>query len=185
MHRTSSSRASVALVLVTGLGLVLGLGCQREPAPAPPESSANVEPPAAPPIQAPAAAGGEPAADQGEGGGHGTAPASSPPPAEGAAGGASKPAPKKAPPPTSPAPAEPKEPAGYSGPDPCRATSFEFGSVRNACNKGGMAEAKRVMKGMVKRAKDQGKDLKCSSCHDNTKTYTKKPNAVEDMRALQ
>jgi hypothetical protein len=37
----------------------------------------------------------------------------------------------------------------------------------------------------VKRAKDDGKEMKCSSCHDDTKTYTLKPNAVDDMRALQ
>ena len=79
----------------------------------------------------------------------------------------------------------PAPPAGYTGPDPCRATSFKFASVRNACNQGGVKQAKSLMKGMVKRAKDDGKEMKCSSCHDDTKTYTLKSNAVDDMRALQ
>jgi hypothetical protein len=92
---------------------------------------------------------------------------------------------KAPPPPASPAPAEPEKPAGYTGPDPCRATSFKFAAVRKACNEGGVKKAKSLMKGIVKRAKDDGKEVKCSSCHDDTKTYTQKPNAVEDMRALQ
>lgn len=76
-------------------------------------------------------------------------------------------------------------PKGYTGDKPCLAKTFKFASVRNACNKGGVDQAKSLMKGIVKRAKDDGKSIKCASCHDNTKTYTLKPNAVEDMRALQ
>jgi hypothetical protein len=89
------------------------------------------------------------------------------------AGGTPKPPPAK------------EEPKGYTGDKPCRSKDFKFSSVRNACNKGGVDQAKSLMKGMVKRAKDDGKSIKCSSCHDSTKTYTLKPNAVEDMRALQ
>jgi hypothetical protein len=93
-------------------------------------------------------------------------------------------APTPKPKPEAPA-AKPEPPAGYTGPDPCRTTNFKFASVRSACAKGGIKQAKSQMKGMVKRAKDDGKDIKCSSCHENTKTYPLKPNAVEDMRALQ
>jgi hypothetical protein len=104
-----------------------------------------------------------------------------------AAGSATSGSGAKAPPAgKAPASPTPPPPAGYTGPDPCRATTFKFASVRNACNQGGVKQAKSLMKGMVKRAKENGKeDMKCSSCHDNTKTYTLKDNAVADMRALQ
>lgn len=93
--------------------------------------------------------------------------------------------PKPAPPPAERPQPAPEPPKGYTGPDPCLTTNFKFASVRNACAQGGVKQAKAQMKAMVKRAKDDGKDLKCTSCHENTKTYPLKPNAVEDMRALQ
>lgn len=70
------------------------------------------------------------------------------------------------------------------GVDPCRATSFEFSEVESACSQGGVKAAKDLMKGYVKRAREQGKKLKCSSCHDDTQAFTLSDNAVADLRAV-
>lgn len=72
----------------------------------------------------------------------------------------------------------------YTGDQPCRAKSFQFSSVKTACQKGGVPRAKELMKSMVKKAKDRGENVKCSSCHTNQKTYENKPNAVADLRKL-
>ncbi len=84
-----------------------------------------------------------------------------------------------APKPAAPAPA-PKKPVS----DPCRAKSFKFGSVKSACEKGGVPQAKAMMKSLVKQGKAKDVNYKCSSCHTNQKTYENKPNAVADLRKL-
>ncbi len=73
---------------------------------------------------------------------------------------------------------------GASADDGCRATSFEFDEVKAACDEGGVKGAKDLMKEYVKKAKAAGNRVKCSSCHDNTKTYTLADNAVADLRAI-
>lgn len=77
-----------------------------------------------------------------------------------------------------------EEPPPYTGENPCRATSFKFSSVKAACRKGGVPQAKALMKSMVKKAKARGESVKCSSCHTNQKTYENKSNAVADLRAM-
>lgn len=100
------------------------------------------------------------------------------------------PAPKPAAPPSpaTPKPAAPKPkpdpPAAYDGPNPCRSASFTFSNVRSACQKGGVSQAKSLMKYLVKKAKDNGTTYKCSSCHSNQKTYTNKSNANADFRKM-
>ncbi len=90
----------------------------------------------------------------------------------------------KAPAPKAPAPkAAPKE-APKKVDQPCRAKSFKFGSVKSACEKGGIPRAKSMMKSLVQQAKDKGKKYKCSSCHTSQKTYENKPNAVSELRKL-
>lgn len=88
--------------------------------------------------------------------------------------------------PPAPAPAKPSPPppAVYDGPNPCRATSFGFSNVRSACEKGGSSKAKDLMKFLVKKGKDNGTSFKCSSCHQNQKTFEPKPNAKADFRKL-
>jgi len=78
----------------------------------------------------------------------------------------------------------PPKSEGYTGPNPCRSKKFSFSSVKNACNKGGVAQAKELMKGFTKKGKAQGKNWKCSTCHDSTKTYTNKPNAVKELKSI-
>lgn len=84
---------------------------------------------------------------------------------------------------------QPKQEEGYTGPNPCRTEKFKFSFVKKACNEGGVKKAKNVMKSVVKRAKDDGKKIdgkkiKCSSCHDDTKTYTSKPNAGSELKKI-
>jgi hypothetical protein len=67
---------------------------------------------------------------------------------------------------------------------PCLAKSFEFSAVKSACEKGGVPKAKALMKGWTKKAKDKGEEYKCTTCHDNQRTYTNKPNATSELRKL-
>lgn len=67
---------------------------------------------------------------------------------------------------------------------PCLAKTFEFASVRKACEKGGVPKAKALMKSWTNKAKDKGESFKCTTCHDNQKTYSNKANASADLRKL-
>jgi hypothetical protein len=177
------------MFLVLGIAAVLPFACNKESAETeaeprttsgeaeskPPKTEASVEP-----------AGDAPSGGREEGSPAGSATAGGATGARAVATDAPAAPGPKAPTPAKPAPAPaPEAPKGYTGPDPCRTTNFKFASTRRACEQGGVKQAKAQMKAMVKRAKDDGKEMKCSSCHDDTKIYTLKPNAVEDMRALQ
>jgi hypothetical protein len=48
---------------------------------------------------------------------------------------------------------------------PCKRSRFDTKLVAEACQKGGQAEAKKVMKTFVKKAKKQDAKLECKSCH--------------------
>jgi hypothetical protein len=70
----------------------------------------------------------------------------------------------------------------HAGDDACTAKKFHYDKVRKACEEGGRKAAKDLMKAAVKKAKDAGKDIKCKSCHEDTKTFELKDNAVEDLK---
>lgn len=72
---------------------------------------------------------------------------------------------------------------GYAGDDPCQTMQFHYGAVKAACHSGGRRAAKEVMKGALGRAKAAGQDLKCTSCHEDTKSFHLKANAVADLKA--
>ena len=78
--------------------------------------------------------------------------------------------------------ASPASQASYTGPDACRTQQFNYAALRNACQQGGVAQAKRVMKQVVSRAKAAGTALRCSGCHSSLQTYALKPNAVADLK---
>ena len=81
---------------------------------------------------------------------------------------------------------EAKKPAApaFTG-TPCRQKAFKFSAVRSACQKGGVKQAKSLMKYWTKKAKEKtGKRYKCSACHSSTKTYVNKPNAASDLNAM-
>lgn len=66
----------------------------------------------------------------------------------------------------------------------CTAKKFHYPAVEKACKDGGRKAAKEIMKAAVKKAKAAGKDVKCTSCHEDTKAYVLKDNAVDDLKPL-
>ncbi|MBM4361727.1 MAG: hypothetical protein FJ104_03525 [Deltaproteobacteria bacterium] len=72
-----------------------------------------------------------------------------------------------------------------AGDDACTTTKFSFPAVEKACKDGGRKGAKDLMKAVVKKAKDAGKDVGCKDCHaDVGKTFELKANAVKDLKGL-
>ena len=69
-----------------------------------------------------------------------------------------------------------------AGDEACTTKKFHYPAVEKACKDGGRKAAKEVMKGAVKKAKAAGKDVKCTSCHEDTKDFKLKDNAVEDLK---
>jgi hypothetical protein len=54
-----------------------------------------------------------------------------------------------------------------------------------ACAKGGRAEAKKMMKEMVKQAKVAGQKFTCDGCHKDLDNYELTKNATEDFKKLE
>lgn len=69
-----------------------------------------------------------------------------------------------------------------AGDEACTTKKFHYPAVKKACNDGGRKAAKELMKGAVKKAKAAGKDVKCTSCHEDTKEFKLKDNAVDDLK---
>lgn len=70
----------------------------------------------------------------------------------------------------------------HAGDDACTTKKFHFKKVEEACKEGGRKAAKKLMKSVVKKARGEGTKLKCKSCHESTKTFELKDNAVEDLK---
>lgn len=70
----------------------------------------------------------------------------------------------------------------HAGDEACTTKKFNYSAVEKACKEGGRKAAKEVMKGAVKKAKAAGKDVKCTSCHEDTKDFKLKDNAVNDLK---
>lgn len=64
----------------------------------------------------------------------------------------------------------------------CTTTKFNYPAVKKACAEGGRAAAKKLMKAAVGKAKAAGNDVKCTSCHEDTKEFKLKDNAVKDLK---
>jgi hypothetical protein len=61
-------------------------------------------------------------------------------------------------------------------------------AVVKACEKGGIKEAKKTMKAMVKVAKDKGKKMECDACHKNEEDWKLTDDGekqFKDLLALQ
>ncbi|HMC95086.1 MAG TPA: hypothetical protein VKO16_10000 [Polyangia bacterium] len=54
-----------------------------------------------------------------------------------------------------------------------------------ACAKGGRAEAKKMMKEMVKQAKGNGQKFTCDGCHKDLDNYELTKTATEDFKKLE
>lgn len=70
----------------------------------------------------------------------------------------------------------------HAADEACTTTKFHYPAVEKACKDGGRKAAKEVMKGAVKKAKAAGNDVKCTSCHEDTKDFKLKDNAVKDLK---
>jgi hypothetical protein len=64
------------------------------------------------------------------------------------------------------------------------ATKGDTATAR-ACARGGRAEAKKVMKEMVKQAKSNGQKFTCDGCHKDLDSYELTKNATEDFKKLE
>jgi ABC-type sugar transport system substrate-binding protein len=72
--------------------------------------------------------------------------------------------------------------------DKCSIATKGDNPVVKACAKGGIKEAKKTMKAMVKVAKDKGKKLECDNCHEgdeNWKLTKDSEKLFKDLLALQ
>jgi predicted CxxxxCH...CXXCH cytochrome family protein len=68
--------------------------------------------------------------------------------------------------------------------DPCQTKNFHFSQIAGACHSGGRKAAKGVMKGVVQKAKAAGTSLTCTSCHEDTRDFHLKSNAVGDLKSF-
>jgi hypothetical protein len=67
----------------------------------------------------------------------------------------------------------------------CQRATFETKLVGDACTKGGQAEAKKVMKKFLKKAKKKEAALECKSCHSKlAPTYELKTDGLEHFKNL-
>ena len=71
----------------------------------------------------------------------------------------------------------------HAGDEACTTKKFHYPAVEKACKDGGRKAAKELMKGAVKKAKAAGKDVKCTSCHEDTHDFHLKSNAVGDLKS--
>ncbi len=74
--------------------------------------------------------------------------------------------------------------AGEEAPPPCTTKKFATKQVEKACKTGGRKAAKALMKKIVKKAKADGKDINCKSCHTSLKSFELKPDAVDHLKKL-
>lgn len=67
---------------------------------------------------------------------------------------------------------------------PCVSKKFATAQVEKACKDGGQAAAKKMMKDLVKKAKANGEEIKCKSCHVNLKDYKLTDDGLEKLKKL-
>lgn len=67
----------------------------------------------------------------------------------------------------------------------CKIATKGDSPTAKACAKGGIAEAKKVMKEMVKVAKANGGKFTCEGCHKDLDTYALTANATDDFKKLE
>ncbi|MEE9385446.1 MAG: hypothetical protein V3V08_18720 [Nannocystaceae bacterium] len=75
--------------------------------------------------------------------------------------------------------------AGEGAAKPCITKKFTSKEVEKACKDGGRKAAKKMMKGLVKKAKAAGKKgMKCKGCHKNLKDFALTDEAVDGLKKL-
>jgi len=75
---------------------------------------------------------------------------------------------------------------GQTGKDgKCTLNTKPDSPTGKACAKGGRAEAKKMMKEMVKVAKANGQKFTCDGCHKDLDNYALTQNAAEEYKKLE
>ena len=79
---------------------------------------------------------------------------------------------------------------GYAGGsalagDKCTIATKGDSLTAKACEKGGRAEAKKVMKKMVADAKAKGQKFTCEGCHKDLDNYELTANSKDDFKKLE
>ena len=75
---------------------------------------------------------------------------------------------------------------GQTGKDgKCTLNTKPDSPTGKACAKGGRAEAKKMMKEMVKVAKANGQKFTCDGCHKDLDNYALTQNATEEYKKLE
>ena len=75
--------------------------------------------------------------------------------------------------------------AGAADEGKCTIATKGDSPTARACAKGGRAEAKKMMKEMVKQAKGGGQKFTCDGCHKDLDNYELTKNSKEDFKKLQ
>ena len=75
--------------------------------------------------------------------------------------------------------------AGAADEGKCTIATKGDNAIVQACNKGGRAEAKKVMKDMVKQAKANGKKFTCDGCHKDLDNYELSKSATDEFKKLE
>ena len=71
--------------------------------------------------------------------------------------------------------------ADTRAPVPCAAAEFKYPTVQAACAEDGRRAVKKIMTLAIAKAKREGTELECASCHLDQKTFGLRPNAVDDL----
>jgi hypothetical protein len=67
---------------------------------------------------------------------------------------------------------------------PCVIATKGDSPVAKACVQGGLVDAKRVMRDLVKQGKKAGQKFECDDCHKNDTGYDLTPQARDKFKAL-
>jgi hypothetical protein len=79
----------------------------------------------------------------------------------------------------------PSRDAGASDAGKCTIATKGDSVTARPCATGGRAEAKKVMKEMVKQAKANGQKFTCDGCHKDLDSYALTKTATEDYKKLE
>jgi hypothetical protein len=69
-------------------------------------------------------------------------------------------------------------------PPPCTVAVKGDSPVAKACKEGGIPQAKRTMKELVRAAKAKGMNVDCTDCHKNTEDFKLNKDATEKFGKL-
>lgn len=75
-------------------------------------------------------------------------------------------------------------PLAYAHGGECKIAIKGTSPIAKACKQDGRHAASKLMKALVKKAKEGGVSFKCTACHENLDSLELKPNARDDLKKL-